>query len=210
MNELATQNKPATPTIRGWLQTDEFRAQIAHSLPLAMRANATRFARIALTATFKQPKLLECTQQSLFNCLLRLSELGIEPDGRRAHLIPFGKECTLIIDYKGISELVRRNGEVAHIHCDVIGENDEFDYQFGTGGRLHHKPNLHDRGRIWAAYSYVRLKDGTEEFDVMGVAEIEHVRKRSRAANDGPWVTDWNEMAKKTVFRRHAKMLPLS
>jgi hypothetical protein len=40
--------------------------------------------------------------------------------------------------------------------------------------------------------------------------EIEAVRKRSRAANAGPWVTDWNEMAKKTVFRRLSKWIPLS
>jgi recombination protein RecT len=166
---------------------------------------------MALTATFINPKLIHCTQVSLFNCLMRLCELGLEPDGRRAHLIPYGDTCTLLIDYKGIAELIRRNGEVAHIHCDVVGVNDHFEYRFGTGGKLEHVPFVGDRGRIKCAYSYIRLKDGTEEYDVMSTEDIERVRKdHSRAGDKSPWVTDWNEMAKKTVFRRHAKLLPLS
>ena len=40
--------------------------------------------------------------------------------------------------------------------------------------------------------------------------EIDGIRKRSRSGNNGPWVTDYNEMAKKTAFRRLAKWLPLS
>jgi len=38
--------------------------------------------------------------------------------------------------------------------------------------------------------------------------EIDAIRKRSRAANDGPWVTDYLEMAKKTGIHRHVKSLP--
>jgi len=44
----------------------------------------------------------------------------------------------------------------------------------------------------------------------MTKAEIEAIRNRSRAGKSGPWVTDFAEMAKKTVVRRLSKMLPLS
>ena len=44
----------------------------------------------------------------------------------------------------------------------------------------------------------------------MTTAEIESVRKRSRSGESGPWKTDWSEMAKKTVFRRCSKWLPMS
>jgi recombination protein RecT len=44
----------------------------------------------------------------------------------------------------------------------------------------------------------------------MTMEEIEAVRKRSRAGENGPWVTDAGEMRKKTVIRRHSKKLPLS
>lgn len=171
-----------------------------------------RFTRVALTCINKNPKLLECTQESLLGCLLDCAALGIEPDGRRAHLIPYGKVCTLIIDYKGIAELVRRSGEVATLHCGIVYPSDDFDYAFGTGQFLKHKPSMGSRKeeKPICVYSYVKLKDGQEDFDVMSIEAVEKVRKRSRAGNNGPWVTDFDEMAKKTIFRRHSKWLPLS
>ncbi|MCM2317558.1 MAG: recombinase RecT, partial [Thermoanaerobaculia bacterium] len=159
------------------------------------------------------------TQASLFQCLYDLSALGLEPDGRRAHLIPYGDKCTLVIDFKGLAELVRRSGEVADLHADVICENDDFSYCFGTGSHLKHKVDLRKpRGVAIGAYSYVRLKDGSDSFEVLGVDEINAVRDNSQGykmaqkynKDDSPWMKHWNEMAKKTAFRRHSKWLPLS
>jgi recombination protein RecT len=56
----------------------------------------------------------------------------------------------------------------------------------------------------------VELDGGTVKTEVLSHEEIEGIRKRSRAGNNGPWVTDWCEMAKKTAFRRATKWLPLS
>ena len=189
--------------------------QFAMALPKLLTAE--RFIRVALTCINKNPKLLQCTRDSLLACLLDCAQLGIEADGRRAHLIPFWDskanafKCTLIIDYKGLAELVRRSGEVSTLHAGIVYPGDDFDYQFGTGQYLKHKPTL-NRGdeKPLAVYSYVKLKDGQEDFDVMGIEEVNKVRKRSKSANEGPWVTDYDEMAKKTVFRRHSKWLPLS
>jgi recombination protein RecT len=195
--------------IQALLNSEQFKRAVGAALPKHLTPD--RFVRLSLTALMRTPKLRECTQESLFKCLLDLSMLGLEPDGRRAHLIPYGNECTLIIDYKGIVELVRRSGDVSYIHADVVYEKDEFDYTFGTGSMLKHKPNMEDRGaRVIGAYSFVKLRDGSEDFIVMSKGDIDKVRKRSRAATNGPWVTDWDEMAKKTVFRRHSKWLPLS
>ena len=42
----------------------------------------------------------------------------------------------------------------------------------------------------------------------MSTKEINAIRARSKAANDGPWVTDWSEMGRKTVLRRSSKYWP--
>jgi recombination protein RecT len=208
-------NQIARPEdIRGLISSDGAKKQFALALPKHMTPD--RFTRVALTAINRTPKLLQCTKESLLGCLLDLSQLGLEPDNRKAHLIPYENRklnktmCTLIIDYKGLVDLARRSGEIADIHADVVCENDHFEYSFGTDGKLVHKPAMSDKGRVIAAYSFVKLKDGSSSYEVMNEDEIEAIHKRSKAGSSGPWVTDWNEMAKKTVFRRHSKWLPVS
>lgn len=186
----------------------QMKSQFALALPKHITPD--RFMRVALTAINKTPKLMACTKESVLACLMDCSALGIEPDGRNAHLIPYGLACTLIIDYKGLVALARRSGEIAYIHADVVCENDKFEYAFGSGAFLKHSPALRDRGAVIQAYSFVKLKDGSEDFHVMNTQEIEATRERSKAGKSGPWVTDFPEMAKKTVFRRHSKWLPLS
>lgn len=203
-------------TIKDLLQGPELKAAVQAALPKHLTVE--RFLRVAINATMRQPQLLQCNRESFFRALMDLSAYGLEPDGRRAHLIPFGKEVQLIIDYKGLAELVRRSGDVSYIHADVVYEGDVFDFSYGSGAFLKHRPNLEkrgtqDAGRRVAFYSFVRLKDGSEDFVVLGPGEVEAVRKTSKAANKGPWAQSpqtYDEMGKKTAFRRHSKWLPLS
>ncbi|MBZ4283979.1 recombinase RecT, partial [Streptococcus pneumoniae] len=60
-------------------------------------------------------------------------------------------------------------------------------------------------------------KDGPVFVAVMNREEIDGIMKRSQGYKSAvqynkshPWLSDYNEMAKKTAFRRLAKWLPLS
>lgn len=193
--------------IKSLLTGDKFKNEVARALPKHLTPD--RFIRVALTAMTKTPKLMQCTQESFFNSLLSLSQLGLEPDGRRAHLIPYGTTCQLIVDYKGLVELAMRTGNVSNIHADLVCENDVFEYDKGEI-KSHKIDFKQPRGAAYAVYAICRFKDGTEKTEVMTKDEVEAIRNRSKAGQAGPWVTDWNEMAKKTVFRRLSKWLPLS
>lgn len=209
MTTTAVQKQPQGKmplTLRQQLAGDYFKQQVALALPKHMTAD--RFVRVALTALMKTPKLLDCTPESVMECMLNCSALGLEPDGRRAHLIPYGNKCTLIIDYKGIVELAKRSGDVSNVFAQVVCENDSFEW---TNGEIKHQIDFRrDRGEMYAAYAVISFKDGSRQVDVMTKHEIDAVRKRSRASGAGPWVTDYNEMAKKTVFRRASKWVTLS
>lgn len=219
--ELAKKTEKTTAvTIKQLLSGEQFREQVASVLPEC--ATAQRFVRVALTTLTRTPKLAQCEQASFFRCLLDLAQWGLEPDGRRAHLIPFENrkrgvtECQLIIDYKGLVELAYRSGVVKSIHADVVRRGDIF--AFNLGNIEAHVPwflrtdqDKPDKpGEVFAAYARCVLDDGAVSVAILSHDEVESIRKRSRAGNAGPWVTDWQEMAKKTAFRRLSKWIPLS
>lgn len=202
-----TQLSAKVNDLRSIITSDKMKQQFAAALPQHLTPD--RFCRIALTALTRTPKLADCTQESLMRCLLDLSAHGIEPDGRRAHLIPYGNQCTLILDWKGLAELAMRSGIIAKLHADIVCENDVFEYNLGEV--VQHKIDFKaPRGEMYAAYAMAVTKDGPVFVAVLNKDEIDGIRKRSKSGSSGPWQTDYNEMAKKTAFRRLAKWLPLS
>ncbi len=219
--EIMTTNLPATTqkvaSIRELLNRS--RRQLEMALPKHLTAD--RLLRVAMTSIQRTPKLLDCTQPSLLACIMTCAQLGLEPDQflGQAYLVPFGNVCTLIPGYRGYIALARRSGEVQSVSAQAVYAKDHFILQYGIAENLEHIPyepseteldTKEPRGPFKGSYVIFKYKDGSYSFDYMGKAEIDRIRKRSKAASDGPWVTDYAEMAKKTVIKRHAKLAPLS
>lgn len=199
---------------------------VGHTIKTLLEANASelqkvlpkhltldRLLKVALYCIEKTPKLQECSPQSLIACIKQCAELGLEPGGALglAYLVPYKSTCTLIIGYRGLIELARRSGKLAQIEAHVIHANDEFKVEFGLEPILRHVPKLDgDEGAPKAVYCVARMSDGSKHVEVMTWAAVLGIRSRSQSRNDGPWTTDLEEMARKTVVRRAAKYLPLS
>lgn len=172
-----------------------------------------RLVKVALNCIFKTPALQKCSAASLYQSVISAAELGLEPGGALGHayLVPFGTVCQLIIGYRGFIELARRSGQLAQIEAHVVRECDVFDVEFGLTPKMSHRPKLDgDAGKPVLVYMIARLKDGSSHVEVMTAADVEKIRLRSRSGQSGPWQTDWEEMAKKTVLRRGMKYLPMS
>jgi len=199
MTQLAKQNKE-------WLVGENLKEQISQALPKGIEAD--RFMRCLFTQVQKVPKLMSCKRESLFSAIITCGQLGIEPDGRRAHMIPYGDNCTLILDYKGLVELVLRNPDIVGIHADIVREGDDFVYDKGVV--VKHESGWGNSGKILGAYAMVTFRNGFQKAERMSFDEIEAIRNKSQGKNSSPWKEHWGEMAKKTVFRRLCKWLPLS
>lgn len=187
---------------------------------LPKHLTAERMLNIGLVAASKNPMLLECEPISVLRCMMQASTLGLEPDTPLglSYLVPFrnhktGKyECQLITGYRGLIDLARRSGNIESIEAHCVFDTDEFDFELGLTPKLKHRPSLFNESKrnFIAAYAIAKLVGGGVQFEVMSVNDIEEIRLRSKASKHGPWVTDYNEMAKKTVIRRLSKYLPLS
>ncbi len=203
----AAKRRTPEQTIRRYLE--QMAPEIQRALPKHL--DADRLARIAMTTIRQTPELLDCNIQSLLAAVMQSAQLGLEPNILgQAYIIPYGKEAQFIIGYRGMIDLARRSGHIESIYAHPVYENDEFDYEYGLEPKLRHKPTMDDRGQFIGAYGVAKFKDGGYHFEFMPKSEINKRRARSAAKNSGPWVTDYEEMACKTVIRHMFKYLPIS
>ena len=175
-----------------------------------------RFVRTAQTALLRNPDLGFCSAKSVMEALLRCAGDGLMPDGREAVLNVFKskqKDGTFVmtaqymIMFGGMQKKARESGEIASITTNVVRANDQFEIVQGDREEYVHKPALKERGDIVGAYSIVRMKNGEVSREWMSREDIDKVR--GCAKTDYVWGVWYEEMARKTVFRRHCKWLPV-
>lgn len=189
----------------------KFKRQMAMALPKSLTAD--RLTRIVMTEFRKTPELINCNQDSLLGAIMQCAALGLEPGSALGHcyLIPYNKQCQLIIGYRGMIDLARRSGQIVSLSAYCVHEADDFHYELGLHPDIHHIPSASAANSpVTFVYAVAVLKDGGVQFEVMSRAEIEKVRNSSKAGKSGPWASHWEEMAKKTVIRRLFKYLPVS
>lgn len=209
-NKLAV--KAATPAKRGDTIYDLIkrqRSEIEAALP-NVGVTAERLTRIVMTQLRVNEKLANCTPQSLLGALMLTAQLGLEPGPLgQAYLVPFGNEVQFIVGYKGLISLAYRSGGII-VSAYEICQNDLFDHNYGTGQVEHTFKLSRDRGPTVGVWAKAIMPTGQQSILVMTKAEVEEHRARSRSKNNGPWVTDYDAMAKKTVIRALCSQLPLS
>lgn len=191
--------------------------QIAKALPSVLTPE--RFTRMVLTALSTNPTLRECTPASFLGAMMQAAQLGVEPNTPlgQAYLIPYKNhgtmECQFQLGYKGLLDLAYRSGEVTIIQAHEVYENDEFAYEFGLEPKLKHIPTTGERGAVTHYYAMFKTKSGGYGFHVMGRDEVEEFAKKySQAYKKGystPWLTNFDEMAKKTVLKACLKYAPI-
>lgn len=199
-------NLPAVQEVRGAIE--KMAPQFKAALPA--HVSVDKFVRVTLTAVQTNPQLLEADRRTLFAAATKAAQMGLLPDGREGAIVTFKNQAQWMPMVAGIMKLVRNSGEISTWSVQAVYENDHFDFCLGDEEHITHKPALANRGKLIAVYSIVTMKDGEKSREVMSVEDVNQIRARSRSGNSGPWQTDFAEMAKKTVVRRHSKRLPLS
>jgi recombination protein RecT len=204
-------------SLKETIKSGDFYIQIANALPQG-NLSAKRYISACLTALAVQPKLMQCKPSSVLKSMMESARYGLEPNSplSEAALIPYGQECTFLIEYRGMMKLAWNTGLIKSLDYDKVCDGDEFDYSKGSNGlSFHHRPSLSaSRGEGSIYYAYAELKHGGTAFQVMTRDDIvAHAKQFSRgySAKSSPWQTDFDAMAYKTVIRQLCdKKLPKS
>jgi len=169
---------------------------------LGTRGNAYCASILALING--NPKLKACTPESLYMGAVMAATLNLPVNENFgfAYFVPYGGVCQFQIGYKGIIQLAQRSGQYKTISgCPIykeqlIKENplEGFVFDFTK------KPGKDEKPIGYA--SYFELTNGFKKTAYMSVEEVkEHGKRFSKAFKSGPWQTDFDAMAIKTVMK---------
>lgn len=219
MNEMTV--KIENPLVKLNEQLELRSAQFQAALPAHIPVE--RFKRVVLTAIQQNPKLATADRPTLFTSAMKAAQDGLLPDGREGALVIYNTKIKVngqdrwvdavqwIPMVAGLRKKVRNSGQIATWDVKAVFEKDDFHYEEGLDVILKHKPFLDGpAGELKAVYSVCKMKTGEVSIDVMAKWQVDRIRAMSKAKDRGPWVDHYVEMAKKTVARRHSKVLPMN
>lgn len=163
---------------------------------------------------------------SVLECVINLAQtdLTLNPILKLSYLIPFREDdkikCRIEPSYQGLMKLITDTGSARSISAAVVYSGDEFEVEGGTNPKIKHVLKFKSK-EVFAVYSVATLSDGSRQFEVMTVADVEDIRANSeaykfylkkteaqRSKTPCIWVDHFEEMAKKTVVKRLVKYLP--
>lgn len=187
----------------------------AIELALPKAIGAERFVRMVFTQLHAKPELYDCEPRTVLGAMMLCAQLGLEPGPLgHAYFVPYKRQCTFILGYKGMIELAGRSGRLRSIIARPVYEGDVFEWSYGITDRMTHRPcTPADRGAELLYYGLARYASPNgSTLHVMYPEEIEAAKQRSQAARagSGPWVTDPLAQSLKTVIRRMSPWLPMS
>jgi recombination protein RecT len=194
--------------------------RLAKMGPSAVNKTLTpdRLMRVALVAASRNPKLLECSPESVYHALVRAQQLGLEPETahQHAYLIPRWNskarrmECVFQTGYMGLIHLAIREQAARAIWAEVVYEGEPFEAPAGYNPEIKHTRKLECiGGNLVGVYAVAVLPSGEKKDALLSRLQVEQVRDRvfGEGKASGPWQTDFAEMAKKTAIRRLFKTL---
>ena len=218
-NAQVVEKKNPTRTVLDMIEANK--AEIARALPSHVPAD--RFVKTVATSIRENPKLLQCSAESLVSAVMTCAQLGLEP-GPLGHvyLIPYSnkkeingetkwiQEVEVQLGYKGLLDLAYRGGEVEYIAANPVYENETVDIDRASGEVTHPYWFDIDPGRLVGFYAVARTKSGQQWVEPMRIEEVEKIRRSSKNGNSPAWANYFDEMGRKVALKRLCKKLPIS
>lgn len=196
---------------------------------LGSEQNALRFMSSVAHAIQTNPKLLECSRESVIGAFMECASLGMYPSNHSGdcYIIPYndynaGMQAQFQIGYRGFKTLAYRAG-MLRMGSEIIYKNDKFKEYKGTDPRIEHEPAEGDRGEAIGAYAWAEISKGNTVFHVMKKDQIMDIASTSASVKSDvknkTHKSIWDEkskkdpekwMWKKTAIKQMGKLLPTS
>lgn len=178
----------------------------------------------ALQLINRNSYLAKADRNTMCAAILHAANTGLtlNPSMKRAALVPRYQngrvECCFEPMFQGLIYLAIQEGAAKSFNVQIVHQNDKFLAQPHDDKRpvIHEFDNFTDRGEAQGLYCIATMLDGTKQAELMSMEDVRKIRDRSESyiafsqkkVKSSPWVTDFLEMAKKTIVKRTCKRLP--
>lgn len=212
-NQVAQQQKPTKLTD---LVLDRVKQmQDTQDLSLPKNYNASNALNAAFLELQKvqdrnhRPALEVCSHDSIVKSLLDMTLQGLSPAKDQCYFIVYGNELQMQRSYFGTVAAVKRLDGVQKVRAEVVHQDDVFAIGANEDMELIVKqfiPKFENQDKpIIGAFAMIKTDEGTD-FTVMTKKEIDQSWAQTRQKNNKVQQNFSQEMAKRTVLNRAAKM----
>lgn len=199
--------KTGLEKIKAYAEMDEVKKRFVNLLG---DRDGKAYVESVVIAVANNEQLQVCSPKSIMISAMRAAslKLSVDPIMKQAHLVPMGREATIIVDYHGLVQLSVGTGyykippNVFEVYKGEEVKLERFSGRIDIEG----KPELDKDGNrtVIGWCGYFKAKDDTERWLYMTNEECDaHGKKYSKAFNSpkSGWNTEREKMRRKTVLR---------
>ena len=205
-NQVATQRKVSIST---YLTSDAVKNQINK---VVGGKNGDRFISSLMSAVQTNPTLQKCSNSSLVNAALLGYTLNLSPSPQLGYfyMVPYNNHGTMEaqfqMGYRGLLQLAMRSGQYRKINACPIKEGEFVSYDpldETLEVNLIKDPVEREKAPTIGYYAMFEYLNGFRKEIYWSRGQMEaHARRYSKSYGSGPWKTDFDKMAVKTMLRQ--------
>lgn len=194
-NEVVTISKK----IKNYLDTPELTERLQQAMtPQKKEIFKTSLLNVVNSnSLFEKVNPLSIIQSALVATTL---DLPINSSLGYAYIIPYGVNAQFQLGYKGLIQLAQRTGQYQTISASEVKDGQIVSFDPLKGIEFDWTKT---DGEVIGYVAYFKLVNGFEKYLYMSIKELEaHGAKYSKTYRNGPWKTEFDAMAKKTVLKQ--------
>uniref|UniRef100_UPI00403F7A40 recombinase RecT n=1 Tax=Lentilactobacillus hilgardii TaxID=1588 RepID=UPI00403F7A40 len=178
--------------------------KIKQMLASTLGSRSQQFATSLVSVVNENYQLGKVDQMSVINSAMVAATLDLPINQNLGYmwLVPYKDKATPQIGYKGYIQLAQRTGKYKSMNAITVYEGQLKSWNPLTEEADYDPNGKTDSNKVIGYIGYFKLLNGFEKTVYWTKEEIEAHRDRfSKAKSSGPWKTDFDAMALKTVLR---------
>lgn len=186
------------------------RPSVSDALPSDF--NRARFVQNTVALVQGSEELSRMPQARLVPALMKGAYLGLDFFNKECYAVPYGQQVQFMPSYTGMVKLAKKFSKrpLKDVYAHVVRDGDEFESGMEDGREyVRFKPKPFSDGPIVGAFAVAQYVDGGVKVETMSKAQLDAVKRMSKAQSGTAWKFFPEEMYRKSVIRRLCKGIDL-